>query len=1149
MQDKTYNVFILIGQHNNDHVRAAMNFDFLKRSDGYYDLFADACIEAEKVYSTSPAMCAIGCRKALELAVKWVYAIDNTVSIPYRDNLSSLLHERSFMDCVDERVWRKLIGINKLGNLSVHTERRITSDDAILVLRGLFEFVDWIDYCYGPSYEERAFDEKEIPKKGIQLTAQQIYAIRARESLIAEKDEEIKRLEAKLKSISRQVTESKETNVKTRDFNPEELSEFQTRKHYIDWDLSLAGWKLDENVLQERQVKGMPVEGGDANGIGYVDYLLLGKDGRPLAVLEAKKAIYSSQKGMQQARLYIDCLEKEYGYRPAAFLSNGFETYFLDDDQGAPREVSGIFSQDDLQKIINRRNNTVKPSTLPIDKNIVGGGNRYYQIEAIERVCANIEAGHRRSLLVMATGTGKTRVSAALVDVLMRSGHVKNALFLADRVALVRQAKSAYQNYLPNVSLCNLVSNKDDRNARIVFSTYPTILNAIDSACNEDGVRMFTPAHFDLIIVDEAHRSIFKKYKAIFDYFDALVVGLTATPVNEVDRNTYDFFEVERGVPTYVYDYATATDVDHVLVPYLGIETHTDFIDEGITYDDLSDEDKQTLEDDFEAVGQDVPDKIFANEINRWVFNEKTVDNVLTTLMDKGIKVDGGQTLGKSVIFAQSQEHARYIVKRFGKLYPRLPGDYIKAVLHSDDYSHTVIEEFELKPRPVITVSVDMMDTGVDVPEIVNLVFFKKVRSKIKFWQMIGRGTRLCAGLDVCDPLDGPHEDKRRFFIFDWCRNFEFFRENPKVTEGKNAISLAEHVFSLQAELAKCLQESAFSSDEHQSWRTNLVETLRSQVVALNDELFTVRQHRREVEKYRRVESYTLISETTFAELKEPISMLVVNDEADIDALRFDVLMYGYMVTACKGQKTDAYKNRVIALATYLQSAASVPQVKEQLPFIDRVASGQMLDDADPLTLEEVRSKLRGLIRFITGPRRHVVVTHLDDPVTKTVYGVTADIGEDFGDYKLKVERYLKDYADSLVIHKLRTNTPMTKHELQELERIFTQELGNAEDYAKAYGDTPFGLLVRRIAHLDRNAAMDAFADFMSDQSLNEQQISFVKRVINYVIENGYMEPQALTQPPFDRPQSFIRMFNAQQQRDLVAVIKSIERNAIDPAA
>ncbi len=1129
---------------------ADMNFDFLKREDGYYSLFADACVEAEKVFPASPAMCAVGCRKALELAVKWVYAIDDSISMPYRDNLSSLLHERTFMEAVDERVWRKLVGINKLGNLSVHTERVVTPQDAVLALRSLFEFTDWIDYCYGPEYIERSFDEKKIPKKGVQLTAAQIRTIKSREALLSQKDEEIKRLEEELKKMSSWATQAKEENKQQRDFNPEELSEFETRRRYIDWDLSLAGWTLDKNAIRERKVQGMPIEPGNNTGNGYVDYLLTGKDGKPLAVVEAKKTTYSEQKGLKQARLYADCLEREFGYRPPIFLTNGFSTLFVDDENGAPRQVSGIFSQDDLQRLLNRRGTTVKPTGLAVNEAIAGGGKRYYQVEAVQHVCANIEEGHRKSLLVMATGTGKTRVSAALVDVLMRSGHVKNVLFLADRVALVRQAKHAYQNYLPNASLCNLCSNKEERNARVVFSTYPTIMNAIDKERNEDGDRMFTPAHFDLIIVDEAHRSIFKKYRAIFEYFDSLVVGLTATPANEVDRNTYDFFDVERGVPTYVYEYRTATEVDHVLVPYYGIETHTTFIDDGITYDDLSPEEREQFEDDFEEAGQEAPSEVGEEEINKWVYNEGTIDSVLITLMEKGIHTQGGQELGKTVIFAQNQKHARYIVERFGKLYPSLPGDYIQAVIHSDDYAHAIIDDFELKDRPVIAVSVDMLDTGVDVPEIVNLVFFKKVRSKIKFWQMIGRGTRLCEGLNVMDPLSGPSEDKKRFFIFDWCRNFQFFRENPKLVEGKLVVSPAEQIFARQAELAMLFQESAFADDGYQAWRTQLVKTMRSQVVALNDELFTVRQHRREVEIYRRVESYTVLSAVSLAELKDPISMLIINDESDLDALRFDNIMYGYMLALYKSERVEVYKSRVVMMANKLCSLVSVPQVKEQMSFIKHVADGQMLDDASLLTLEEIRKKLRSLVKFIlSGQDRRDVITHLDDPVTQITYGVVTDMSEDFEDYKLKVERYFKDYSDNLVIHKLRTNKPMTESEFAQLEHIFTCELGNAKDYATAYGDKPFGLLVRSIVHLDRDAANKAFAEFLNDQSLNEQQINFVKRVVEYVVKFGFMEPGTLNQPPFTRPRSFMQIFDERQQVALVTVIKTIKENAVSPAA
>lgn len=1132
------------------------NFSFLKEQDGYYDLFADACVDAERIYATSPALCAVGCRKALELAVKWVYAADDSISMPYRDNLSSLLHEQSFKVCVDERVWRQLLSLNKLGNRSVHTEERITSVDALIALRILFNFVDWIDYCYGPAYEDRAFDEGKIPPQGIPLTKDQIGAIKATGELVARKDEVIRALEAEVQAMREQLAASRQENEKTRSFNPDELSEYETRKRYIDWDLELAGWAVGDTVIGEREVHGMPGDAGDLTGTGFVDYLFLGKDGKPLAVLEAKKTSYAAEKGLEQARRYVDCLQREFGYRPLAFLSNGFETFLVNDEEGAYRQVSSVFSRDDMQRILNRRNSMLRPSVIPVNEQIAGGGtNRYYQIEAIKRVCANIEQGHRRSLLVMATGTGKTRVAAGLTDVLMRAGMVKNVLFLADRVALVSQATRAFQKYLPETSRCNLCKNKDERDARTVFSTYPTILNAIDTVRNEDGVRLYGPAHFDLVVVDEAHRSIFKKYKAIFDYFDAQIVGLTATPANEVDRNTYDFFEVERGVPTYVYDYDTATKEDHVLVPYLGIETHTSFLDEGITYDDLSDDQKEILEEDFEAVGEETPDYIAETQINSWVFNEQTVDVVLETLMEKGIRVNGGQDLGKTVIFAQNQRHARYIVERFGKLYPGYRGDYIKTILHSDDYSHTIIDDFELKPHPVITVSVDMMDTGIDVPEIVNLVFFKKVRSKIKFWQMIGRGTRLCEGLEVLDPLSpesggGFHEDKKRFFIFDWCRNFEFFRENGNVVEGKLGSSLSETVFTRQAHLARTFQGSAFAGDEYQQWREQMVSTIHCQVTGLNDELVVVRLRRHAVEKFKQKEAYQFLSGQDEGQLKTELAPLVHNDEDDVDALRFDALMYGFMCSLCDGYRISSYVGRLNAIVAGLQQMVTIPQVKEKLPFIQRIADERFFDEISALALEEIRQELRGLIKFLVGGRRRKeVLTHLNDPVVLVQYGVDAGVSEDFTDYKLKVERYFKDYGNSTVVYKLHQNLPMTPMEFKELERIFTEELGDSGAYSRAYGDTPFGLLVRRLIKLDHEAAMAAFGDFLNSQELNEQQMSFVHKVVSYIEENGYMEPVALGQAPFDRPQSFVKMFTRSQQEALLDIIKEIRSNAERPAA
>lgn len=695
------------------------NFGFLKDKKEYA-LFASAAIEAEKVYASAPAMCAVGSRKALELAVKWVYSADKTMQMPYKDNLQALIHEPTFRFAVDYNTWGKLPFIIKLGNLAVHTERSVQASDALASLQGLFEFIQWVDYCYGADYEERQFDEALIPTEKVVVDTKKI---KEQESLLGEKDAEIEALRKKIEQMSEQITATKEQHQQERTFVAADLSEFKTRKIYIDVDMKQMGWKFsgaDADVQEEYPVEGMA---GVLGQMGYVDYVLFGKDGLPLAVVEAKRSSKDPNIGRKQAVLYADCLERKFGRRPIMFTTNGFETYFWDDQSSPQRKVSGIFSKDDLQKLMNRRTERKDLMTIPIDDRIT---DRYYQKEAIRAVCEHIGQGFRKHLLVMATGTGKTRTASSLTDVLSRGKYVTNILFLADRTALVKQAKDDFKNYLPDMSLCNLCSNKDDRSARIVFSTYPTMLNAIDDMKAKDGQRMFTPAHFDLIIIDESHRSIFKKYRAIFEYFDAIMVGLTATPKTDVDRNTYDFFEMEHGVPTYAYDYETAVYQDHVLVPYYNYEVKTKFLEEGITYDDLSDEDKERYEEDFIEDGL-MPDFIPSAQLNKFVFNETTVDTVLQDLMERGIRVAGGDRLGKTIIFAQNKRHAEFILERFNKLYPKYRGTFAQRVICDDTYAQTIIDDFKIPEKdPIIAVSVDMMDTGIDVPECVNLVFFKR---------------------------------------------------------------------------------------------------------------------------------------------------------------------------------------------------------------------------------------------------------------------------------------------------------------------------------------------------------------------------------------------------------------------------------------
>ena len=1111
------------------------NFDFLKPQQNYA-LFAPSAIEAERLFPASPAMCAVACRKALELAVKWVYAADSSMEMPYRNNLQSLLHEPTFRFALDNQTWGKLPFIVKLGNLAVHTERSVSPADALLSLRGLFEFIQWIDYCYGDAYEERGFDENEIPRA----------AAKAGESILRAKDAEIEALRKKIEEMSAAFTQAKEEHQQTRSFAPADCSEFETRRRFIDVDLKLLGWKFDgadADVQVEYEVEGMAGVPGQK---GRADYVLFGRDGLPLAVIEAKRAGKDPNSGRTQAALYADCLERKFGRRPMMFTSNGFETYFWDDLSGPQRKVSGPFSKDDLQNLMNRREGRKDLLALPISDKIT---DRYYQKAAIRAVCGKIMEGFRRHLLVMATGTGKTRTASSLTDVLSRGGHITNVLFLADRTALVKQAKDDFKNYLPDMSLCNLCTNKDDRAARIVFSTYPTMLNAIDDTRTGEGRQMFTPAHFDLIIVDESHRSIFKKYRAIFEYFDAILVGLTATPKTDVDRNTYDFFEMENGIPTYAYDYETAVEVDKVLVPYYNYEVKTKFLEEGIVYDELSEEDKRRYEEDF-AEDDSMPEVIPSAALNRFVFNTDTVDTVLQDLMERGIKVAGGDRIGKTIIFTQNKDHAELIVQRFNALYPMYKGGFAQRITREDTYAQTIIEKFKMpEQEPHIAVSVDMMDTGIDVPECVNLVFFKKVCSKTKFWQMLGRGTRLAPNLSCTDQIDGEYTGKKRFLIFDYCGNFEFFREKPNGYESREVKTLSENIFGKQVRLAAALQESAFAEERFQSFRETLLDTCHEQIKALNPERIAVKLRLQYVEKYKERSAFAVLSEGDKGELIHEIAPLVTLADTDEAAKRFDNLIYGMMLARLEAAPSfQRMKNQLCDTAAMLEKKAAIPQVKAKLPLIREINTDAFWDANDILLFENARKELRELIKFLVeeGAKKPPVYTSLTDPVIEMQEGEGLGPAYDFEDYRKKVNRYVEENGNTLAIHKLTHNIPLAIGDYEELERIFTSELGSREDYQREFGEKPFGLLIREVAKLDHDAAMQAFSAFINDASLNEAQIAFVLKIINHVEKNGYMKDvEELQKPPFDRPVNFIRLFDQKTRAKLLQTIDSIRENAV----
>ena len=612
------------------------NFDFILKNE-IFKTFAEASVEAEKSIAVANVSCTILCRRALELAVKWIYANDRELVLPYQNNLSSLVYDINFKSMINEKVFNGMTYIIKLGNFSVHSNKKVTRKEAVLCLKYLFDFMDWLAYYYDSNYIETKFDERKLPAESIaNLKKEEREEL---ENKLVEKDEKIEKILKENEELREKLTKQRTSKKTAYNFKVSDISEFETRKQFIDLDLKIAGWD-STNIREELEVRGMP----NTQEAGYVDYVLYGENGKPLAVVEAKRTSKDAKIGQQQAKLYADCLEKEYAQRPIIYYTNGKEIYMWDDLSYPERKVSGYYTQDELQLLIKRRKSKENLEHIYIANNIA---NRPYQLEAVKKVCESFEEKHRRALVVMATGTGKTRTAISLVDVLTSKNWVQNILFLADRTELVKQAEKNFKKLLPDMSCCNLLSSKDGdpEESRIIFSTYQTMINCIDKMKSKNGITLFTPGHFDLIIIDEAHRSIYKKYQAIFDYFDGLLVGLTATPRDDVDKNTYKFFQLENNVPTFVYEYDEAVRQKY-LVNYHTISTTTKFIERGIKYSELKEEDKEEYENLFEE--GEVQEEISSNAINSWLFNRDTIKIILETVMQKGLKVEGGDKLRKN---------------------------------------------------------------------------------------------------------------------------------------------------------------------------------------------------------------------------------------------------------------------------------------------------------------------------------------------------------------------------------------------------------------------------------------------------------------------------------------------------------------------
>lgn len=1137
------------------------NFAFLQAE---WASLHEAATQAEGLANTDSRASCFYARRTLEMAVAWLYKHDRALRLPYQDNLSALIHEPSFRQVVGDAVFTKAKVLKDVGNLAVHGNRKIATTDAIATTRELFHVCYWLARSYGQKSRPDAslrFNPDLLPKpadKTVQAPAQAAQQtpeqLQKLEAKLQERDEKLSALlsdklalDEELKKLREEFAATKKANAAQPDTH--DYSEAETRDYFIDLLLKEAGWELDAKKNFEIPVTGMP----NANGEGFVDYVLWGDDGKPLALVEAKRTRKDAKVGQQQGKLYADCLEKQYGQRPIIFCSNGYEHWMWDDALYPPRPVQGFLKKTELELAIQRRNSRKALGAAVINTEIAG---RYYQTRAIRRIGETFEQDNqRKALVVMATGAGKTRTVIALADLLMRCNWAKRVLFLADRVALVNQAVTAFKKHLPDSSPVNLVTEKNTE-GRVFVSTYPTMMGLIDEA--SDGQRRFGVGHFDLIIIDEAHRSVYQKYRAIFEYFDSLLVGLTATPKDEIDHNTYGLFDLESGVPTdaYALDQAVA---DKHLVPVQAVSVPLKFQREGIKYDDLTEDEKEQWDALEWNEDGSTPDYVDAAALNKWLFNIDTVDKVLEHLMTHGQKVAGGDRLGKTIVFAKNNAHAEFIAERFNENYPHYKGEFARVVTYKTTYAQSLIDAFSSKDKaPHIAISVDMLDTGIDVPEVVNLVFFKVVRSKTKFWQMVGRGTRLCPDLFA------PGEDKKFFYLFDYCQNLEFFSQNPDFSDGSTSEALGTRLF--KARLALIAELDADQLDtQHETppiyeggpiskpqLRIAVGEQLHQIVAAMNIDNFVVRPQRKFVEKFAKADAWQKLDPEGFSELSKTIAKLpteFVDD--DEEAKRFDLLILRTQLAILQAKPDFAtLRDQIRGIASALEEQDGVPAIKAEMVLIQSITEETWWEDVTVGMLENVRKRLRALVKLIEKGKKIIVYTNFEDEIGSVTNIDLPEVatGLNMAKFKDKAQQFLKAHENHVALQRLRRNLPLTPTDLSELEHMLIDAGGTKELINSAKEQSHgLGIFIRSLVGLDREASVEAFSQFLTGTTATADQIEFINLIIDELTQNGVMEPERLYQTPFIdiSPQGPEGIFPVATIDSLIQILGEIRSRAV----
>ncbi|HYF69935.1 MAG TPA: DEAD/DEAH box helicase family protein [Ohtaekwangia sp.] len=1137
------------------------NFNFLSSAFSEIKSIAQS---AEKYAISDPRAAIIYSRLCLEHGVYWLY--NNESALPRLDklkfqyghylSLDELINLREFDDLFnDSDLIAALHEIRLLGNKAVHRgTERFTKETAITVVELLYGFLLQLAMNYQDDIPDAIpFDIAKVPTQAPVISDKE--QKRLKESVEkAEKDlQQLQDQRMQLQS-EREAFDLERENFRQRRlknaqharYKPGSWTEDETRIRLINVLLLEAGWDPFAENTHEFEIDGLP-KSVFPTGKGRADYVLWDDNHKPLAVIEAKRTFKSAENGKHQAKLYADGLEKAYGQRPIIFYSNGFNTWLWEDHFYPSRLVMGFLTKEELRLALHRKANRTHLLDIEPNKKIVGGQGRAYQISAVTRTMKRfcdkdqLIGNHRKGLLVMATGAGKTRTAAAIIEVLAKANWVKRVLFLADRNALVDQAKKAIAEYLPSYSCRDITKEDDDESTRIVFSTYQTIINRIERDDKD-----YSIGHFDLIIVDEAHRSIYNRYRSIFDYFDSMILGLTATPRNEVDFDTFVFFGHGRGEPIYSYDLFEAAEDKHLLLPK-GKKVDLGFIRSGIRYNDLVGEEKLRYEETFADEHGNVPEEIDASAINEWLYNEDTIVKVLEVLMRGGIMV--ADKVGKTIIFAKNRTHAELITKTFEKQYPSYGGDFCQTIHYETEKSGDLIDRFKDRIKlPRIAVSVDMLDTGIDVPELVNLVFFKPVYSKAKYWQMVGRGTR------KCEDLFGPGQDKEYFYIFDFCGNFDFFEQNPEGLPGATTQSLSQQIFTSWLNIIFILSSETFTKNEDaQRYRRQLLDRAHFEVKRLeeNKNNVSVRRVWESVLNYLDRADWDNLEAADRVIVLRDLAPIVEIREPDQYAKRFDHFVHQMQISLLEENPDfENFRMKLVSTAFSLNKLFNVPEVQEKKSVIQKILKESFWQSPTINALEEVRSGIRNLIKHIDKNRRAIYHTNFTDRIDQEIEVVdplgryASNSGYNF---EKRLESLLELKSNHLAVQKIRRGDTITNAELNALQEILLEDVREDQKQGMKEYLTKLSLVefIKSTMGMDRNAVKGMFAEFERKHRLSDIQTRYLQAIVNSISINGIIDVSHIYDgPEFRRIHDggIMAVFSEEEVDEVSSIVERLNR-------